>query len=94
VVQQFCKDVISFLESEYSDDYSFKIKRRVTIPNIHRNGFDTTCELEIKVSPNYTIQITTDRMQQIFEMYYSKEYLGYRNQYAWQKELIDIIEGS
>lgn len=94
MVQQFCKDVISFLESEYSDDYSFKIKRRVTIPNIRGNGFDTTCELEIKVSPNYVIQVTTDKMQQIFDLYCSKEYLGYRNQYTWQKELIDIIEGS
>jgi hypothetical protein len=33
-------------------------------------------------------------MQYIFSWYINGAYMGERNQYRWQKELIDMIEGS
>ena len=49
-------------------------------------------ELTISFSPYYKLNITRDSMDYIFGWYLSGEYMGERNQYRWQKELIDMIE--
>lgn len=92
-MQQFCEDVLKFLRSEYDDSYEFDIVLYRVMPNglIHNNE---RAELTISFSPYYKLNITRDSMDYIFGWYLSGEYMGERNQYRWQKELIDMIEGS
>ena len=87
-MKQFCEEVLKFLRSEYDDSYGFDIELRRAIPPIY-----DMAELTITVSHNYRIKIVNDSTQYIFSWYLSKEYIGERNQYRWQKELIDMIEG-
>ena len=87
-MKQFCEEVLKYLESEYDDSYRFDIELRIARPPIY-----DMAELTITVSPNYKLKIVNDSMQYLFGWYINKEYLGERNQYRWQKELIDMIEG-
>ena len=87
-MKQFCEEVLKFLRSEYDDSYGFDIELRRARPPIY-----DMAELTITVSPNYKLKIVNDSMQYLFGWYINKEYLGERNQYRWQKELIDMIEG-
>lgn len=86
--QQFCKDIIEFLQSEYDDGYSFKLEARKEI-----SGFECL-ELKIKVGPCFTIKVGNTTMQYIFSLYCSGEYIQERKQWRWQKELINTIEGA
>lgn len=85
---KFCEDVLEFLQSTYDDSYHFEIECRKARPPIY-----DMAELSITVSPNYKIKIINDWMQYIFGWYINGEFIKERNQYRWQKELIDIIEG-
>lgn len=92
-MKQFCDDVLKFLQSEYDDSYQFEIElRRVCPPGLVLNN--EAVVLTIKMSPCYKLKITEDAMQYIFSWYINGAYMGERNQYRWQKELIDMIEGS
>lgn len=51
-------------------------------------------ELNITISPGYKLRIVNDSMQYLYGWYCTKEFIKERNMYYWQKELIDIIEGS
>lgn len=91
-MKQFCKDVINFLESEYSDAYQFEMSHFIVtpaglIPNNQK------VELTIKVSPGYQLKIVNESMQYLFSLYQSGVFIEERGQYQWQKELIDMIEG-
>lgn len=87
-MKQFCEEVLKYLQSEYEDSYLFDIELRKA-----RRPIDDMAELTITISPNYKLKIVNDSMQYIFGLYIIGEYLGERNQYRQQKELIDMIEG-
>lgn len=91
-MKQFCDDVLKFLQSEYDDSYQFEIElRRVCPPSLVRDN--EVVALTIKMSPYYKLKITEDSMKYVFSWYVNGAYIGERNQYRWQKELIDMIEG-
>lgn len=92
-MKQFCEEVLKFLRSEYNYTYQFEIKHQLNKPT---NFLPTSAEvvLTITVSHGYKIVVTNDSMQYIFSWYVNGEFIKERNQYRWQKELIDMIEGS
>lgn len=91
-MEQFCKDVLDFLESEYNDSYDFELKRRVTMP-ARLGGDNEHLELVIKMSRSYQLVLVDYSMKYLFGCYRAGEFIKERNQYRWQKELIDMIEG-
>lgn len=94
-MEQFCKAVVDFLQSEYNDSYSFTVERRMPLPpSLRGYGTEEKVELVIKVSPYYKLTIVDDSMHYLYRLYLSGEYIEERKQYLWQKELIDMIEGS
>lgn len=91
---KFCESVIDFLQSEYNDGYSFKIERYMALPPEFRPFNKERIELKIDISPRYKITICDDSMRYLFKLYLEGEFLEDRKQYRWQKELVDMIEGS
>ena len=91
---EFCKSVIDFLQSEYNDGYSFRIERYMALPPKFRPFNKERIELKIDISPMYKITICDDSMRYLFRLYLEGEFLEDRKQYKWQKELVDMIEGS
>ena len=87
-MNQFCLDVLEFLSSEYGDGYEFSIERL--------RGLNTEDQIVLttKFGRGYFIKADNRSMMFVYGCYRSGEYIGERNQYRWQKELIDIIEGS
>ena len=88
-MRKFCEEVLKFLELEYKDSYRFKIEHRVARAPIYY-----IVELFIEINPSYKRIITNDTMQYLYGWYRTGEFIEERNQYAWQKMLIDFIEGS
>ena len=88
-MKRFCKDVLNFLESEYDDSYRFEIEYKSTL-----NSKNDTVELIIIFNSNYKRKLTYDLMFFIFGWYCNGSFIEERNQYRWQKELVDIIECS
>ncbi len=93
-MKQFCEDVLKYLESEYGDSYEFEIKRWTALPGGLIPGNNEKAELTIKFNRRYNLTIVNESMQCLFGWYRDGVYIGERNQYRWQKELIDMIEGS
>lgn len=87
-MRQFCKDVLDFLHSEYDDSYEYRIERTESINS------EAELLLTVKICQGYYLKVDNRTMMFIYGCYHAGEYLGDRNQYRWQKELIDIIEGS
>lgn len=87
-MNQFCLDVLEFLNNEYDDSYEYSIERTKKL-----NAEDELV-LTIKFCRGYFIKADNRSMMFVYGCYRSGEYIGERNQYRWQKELIDIIEGS
>lgn len=87
-MEQFCKDVIDFLESEYADAYQFELIAHQEINSIKH------IELKIRIGSCYTKIIGNASMEFVYRKYVNGTYLENRKQYRWQKELIDMIEGS
>lgn len=94
IMNRFCQDVIDFLNSEYSDAYDFKLEKRTTLPPPFSYHYPPKLELSVKLDRCYTLKITNDSMQYLFSLYNSGEYIQERKQWRWQKELVDMIEGS
>ena len=92
-MEQFCKDVIDFLQSEYSDAYEYKLERHVALPPSLAQYNLPKVELWIKLGCYYTLKIVNKNMQYLFNLYNSGEYIQERSMWRWQKELIDMIEG-
>lgn len=86
MTKQFCEDVLKFLKSEYNDGYEFNIE-------LKQDLWSSTVELKIK-SGGFTNTIISSYMSYFFELYRQKEFIEERSQFKWQKELIDLIEGS
>lgn len=86
-MKQFYKDVIDFLKSEYSDGYEYNldVSRSLYSPDI--------IELKIKIGHGFVVKITNNSMQYVYCLYRQGTFIEERNQYAWQKELVDMIEG-
>lgn len=93
-MNQFCKDIIEFLESEYNDAYSFKLERYIALPPQFRPFNKERYSLIIDMSLRYRKIIVDDNIRYIYKLYQEAEYLEERKQYKWQKELVDMIEGS
>ena len=87
-MNQFCLDVLEFLNSEYGDGYEFSIEKTKSL------NTEDSVALTIKVGRGYFIKADNRSMMFVYGCYRSGEYIGEHNQYRWQKELIDIIEGS
>ena len=87
-MKTFCNEVLAFLEREYSDGYNFKIE--------YTNSYDYGPQVELfcKYSSSFMLKVDASRMNWIYNFYISKQMDEERNQLRWQKELIDIIEGS
>jgi hypothetical protein len=88
-VRQFCEAVLKFLESEYSDAYQFSIEYHSELDHDK-----DTVNLIIEMNSRYKTIIGYDAMFFIYGWYRSGVYMEERSQYRWQKELIDLIEGS
>lgn len=86
MIKQFCVDVLKFLESEYNDSYRFTIE-------LSEQMHSCTAELKIK-SGGFTRIIASSYLNYFYELYKHNEFIEERKQYRWQKELIDLIEGS
>ena len=91
-MEQFCKDVITFLESEYEDSYKFSIERHISASPSILPGSEHT-KLIVTVNPGYQLIIVDYVMQHLFDLCTTGEFIKERDQYRWQKELIDMIEG-
>lgn len=91
---KFYDAVLDFLRSEYSDAYNFKIERYTALPPALNPFNRERVELKIDISPMYRLTIVNDSMTYLFKLYCDGTFLEDRGQYLWQKELIDMIEGS
>ena len=87
-MNQFCLDVLEFLNAEYGDGYEFSLEKTKSL-----NAEDEVI-LTIKIGRGYFIKADNRSMMFIYGCYRSCEFIKERGQYRWQKELIDIIEGS
>lgn len=87
-MRQFCKDVLEFLQKEYDDSYNFSIEYTSALDHDK-----DSVKLIIKMCPSYIIKLDEAAMFFVYGWYKVGEYIGERNQYRWQKELIDMIEG-
>ena len=89
-MRQFCEEVLKFLRAEYNDSYKFDI--------ILYKSYGALCndeaELTITVNQDYKIKLKNNSVQFLLGSYYAQEFIEERGLYRWQKELIDIIEGS
>ena len=92
-MKQFCKAVLDFLQAEYSDAYKFEIEQRLVTPEYILPD-NIKLELTIKISSMYRLIVTNDNMQRLFYLYKQGTFIEERKQYLWQKELVDMIEGS
>ena len=91
---KFYDAVIEFLKSEYGDAYDFSIERFMALPPEFNPFNKERIELKIKLSKCYYLTIVNESMQYLFKLYCKGEFLEDRGQYLWQKELVDMIEGS
>lgn len=92
---QFLEDVKAFLYSQYPEGYEFETKRYIALPPQLAPYYVKHARLELIVSSKpYKKTIVNDNMQHIYELYKSGYYYPERGEFAWQKELIDMIEGS
>lgn len=87
-MNQFCLDVLEFLNSEYGDGYEYSIEKT------KRLNAEDEIILTVKIGRGYFIKADNRSMMFVYGCYRSGEYIGERNQYRWQKELIGMIEGS
>ena len=93
-MNQFCADVLAFLQSEYSDAYEYKLEKHVALPPQFAQHSFPKVELSVKFGPCYILKVSNKNMQYLFSLYNSGEFIEERQQMRWQKELIDMIEGS
>lgn len=89
---QFCEKVLEFLRAEYDDSYTFKIDRRITAP-LYLAPDSGKMELIVTSGLRYRLIVTNENMRYLFKLYCQNEFIQERNQYQWQKELIEMIEG-
>lgn len=88
---QFVRDVIEFLSSQYPDSYQFEV---VSTPSLFA---EDKFELFMWFKDGYKVVVDANQMRNIFEHYIQMICLPdcerCFEQYVWQKELIDCLEG-
>jgi hypothetical protein len=87
-MNQFCLDVIEFLTSEYNDGYEFNIEVTKSL------NAEDQITLTIKFGRGYYVKADNRSMMFIYGCYRAGEFLEDRGVFRWQKELVDLIEGS
>lgn len=92
---QFLEDVKTFLYSQYPEGYEFETKRYIALPPQFAPYYSKHARMELVISTKpYKKIIVNENMQKIYEMYKTGYYYPERGEFEWQKELIDMIEGS
>lgn len=86
-MKEFCNEVLKFLESEYGNMYTFAIVLESSLEW-------TEAVLTIKFDNCYTMKVCRDMMNYLYRTWRNNTYIEERGQYVWQKDLVDIIEGS
>lgn len=81
----FEKDILAFLAQEYQDAFVFKLER-----------IEPTKDLELTITYNscFCKKIDKKYMAFIQSLWVTSAKVPGQNLYSWQKELVDIIEGS
>ena len=93
-MRQFCKEVIDFLLSEYGDGYDFHIESCIIPSSLGSEEPTKKVELWVKFNTHYSVKIVDTSMRYLYKLWINKQFIPERKQYLWQKELIDLIEGS
>jgi hypothetical protein len=75
MIKQFCKDVLKFLKSEYSDSYTFEIE-------LTEQRYSCVAELKIKTQ-GFTRIIHSSYLNYFFELYRHQDYIEERKQFKW-----------
>ena len=85
----FLTESKKYLESEYNYDFGF-------VQNVNAAEDADGLNLEIRDKYNHKLikTIPSNVILEIFKLWDKKEFIEERNQYVWQKEIIDCIEGS
>lgn len=94
LINNFCRAVIDFLQAEYSDAYEYKLEKHLALPPSFAPFSFPKVELWVKLGPHFTLKVVDENMQYLFGLYRSGDYIEERKQFVWQKELVDMIEGS
>ena len=82
----FCKQLLEFLRSQYSDSYQFDV-------TVTQGMSKVSAVLMVKYGKGYIEMLDRDLMEWLYELYLNHEYLEERKMHRWQYELVDLIEG-
>lgn len=88
---EFCNKVKQFLESQYDDTYQFEVERYIALPNEFAPFNKERATLKIWCNNFLSRTYSIEHLYRLYELGY---YYPERGEFAWQKELIDMIEGS
>lgn len=91
---EFCNKVKHFLESQYDDTYQFEVERYIALPNKPAPFNKERVTIKVKYDNFHSRTIVDNNVQHLYNLYKSGYYYPERGEFAWQKELIDMIEGS
>ena len=89
---QFIKRVKEFLDNQYNDSYEFKVERHIALSNKFAPFNKERIILKIFYKDE-KIPIV-HHIEHLYRLYESGHYYPERGEFEWQKELIDMIEGS
>lgn len=91
---EFCEKIKQFLESQYDDSYQFEVERYIALPNEFAPFNKERVTIKIKYDKLHSRTIVDSNVRHLYQLYKSGYYYPERGEFAWQKELIDMIEGS
>lgn len=89
---QFIKIVKEFLNNQYNDSYKFKVERHIALSNKFAPFNKERIILKIFYKDE-KIPIV-HHIEHIYNAYKNGYFYPERGEFEWQKELIDMIEGS
>lgn len=89
---QFIKRVREFLNNQYNDSYKFKVERHIALSNKFAPFNKERIVLKIFYKDDKIPII--HHIEHLYRLYELGYYYPERGEFAWQKELIDMIEGS
>lgn len=87
---KFSTAVLEFLKEKYTTDYSFTIEKEQSPSD--KSYQNERMTLVIEMTPQYKITVVDATLRHLYKLYKSGSYVEERNQYTWQKELVDIID--
>ena len=89
---EFIKIVKEFLNNQYNDLYKFKVEKHIALSNKFAPFNKERIILKIFYKDE-KIPIV-HHIEHLYRLYELGYYYPERGEFAWQKELIDMIEGS